>query len=295
MDFSSRKIQAIAAGIALLVIIAGIVIYHARGSRPEATRQGMAGGEVASSSALRPDSPPAGRAAPDGCLGKAIAVKLGAADFRIPGSPALTLVVGAGVDDDIDFSTREGIGKGCSQPVVTAKAIALNFDAMDKNWGVPADWRAGFCGDLSNEAMRFLCLGEDRQAGTPRRLAVATVYDPKDFDGETMFHRPAPQLANFTAWKQEMAKAGTSPPVQPDGAFDVYPGGIWFERDAGKPLLFSCDTDSFPVTGQHYCIGSLDLDGGLRARVEFRTVTGKVGAEAAAAAEHLRTLLAAWR
>ena len=317
MDFSSRKIQAIAAGIGLVVIIAGFLLYHALNGPPETVSisatedDGPAASSPASSSpatsssaSSSPDSaaspalpshPPARETAEQACRIRGVAVKLAQASFRIPVPPALTLIVGSGVDDDIDFSTKAGIEKGCASPAVATKAIALNFDAMDKMWGVAADWRAGFCGNAADAANHFLCEGEDRAKGTPRRLALATVYDPKDFDADGLFHRPAPQLANFNAWKQEVTKAGDPPPVQQDGAFDVYPGGVWLERNSDKPLLFSCDTDSWPVTGQHYCIGTVDLDAGLRARIEFRTVSGQVGAEASAAEAHLRSLLAAWQ
>jgi hypothetical protein len=234
----------------------------------------------------------------DSCLRKGISVSLGQAKLRVSGPPALTLVTGTGVEDEINFSTKDGVQKGCLLTTIAAKAVALNFDAMDKDWGVSANWRADFCGGSLDETARFLCNGEDRPEGTPRHLALVAIYDPGSFDGETMFQQEAPKLANFIAWKDRLAKAGTPPQVQADGPYDVYPGGVWLERagDNGKdPFLISCDIDNWPVTGQHYCIGTLGLDRGLRARVEFRTVTGQVGTEAAVAKAHLEALLAAWQ
>ncbi|WP_413988485.1 hypothetical protein ACMDCR_21035 [Labrys okinawensis] len=254
--------------------------------------------------AAAPASPPAPPAAAvptprdaESCLRKGIVVTLSQASFHISGPPALTVITGDGVDDEINFATKAGVDKACQAPAITAKAIALNFDAMEKDWGVAANWRTEFCTDAAPEAIRFLCGGEERPKGTPRRLALVAIYNPDTFNGESMFPQEAPQYANFLAWKDRLTKAGTPPPAQADGDFDVYPGGVWVERDGkgGDPFLVACDADVLPVTGQHYCIGTLALDKGLRARVEFRTVTGQIGTEAGAAQAHLRTLLAAWK
>ena len=295
-----ERIGLAAVGTIGLVLALGSFMLH----RPSARHQFVEADMAASAPATAPASAPAlptaqAPAAPanESCLRKGIAVTLSQSNFRVSGPPALTLVTGTGVDDEINFATKAGVEKGCFLPAVTTKAMALNFDAMDKDWGVSATWRADFCSGAIDEATRFLCNGEDRPKGAPRRLALVAVYDPKAFDGESMFRQDAPEFANFTAWKDQLIKAGTPPPVQADGSYDVYPGGIWLERDSkGRdPFLISCDVDTWPVTGQHYCIGTLGLDKGLRARVEFRTVTGQVGAEAAAAEAHLQVLLAAWQ
>jgi hypothetical protein len=296
MDFRSRK-RPLIVGAAVLAAAIGGLLVHGRTNQPSAPKAELADAAPMPPVQSVPDQPPPTNEPPTlTCMRKGIAVTLGQASFKVSGPPALTLVTGGGVDDDIDFSTKEGIAKACAFPSVTAKAMAMNFDAMDKKWGAAVDWRAAFCGDNADAATRFLCQGEDRAEGVPRRLAAAALYDPKAFDGEALFQQKAPTLANFSAWKDNLTKADTPPPVQADGAFDVYPGGVWLERDpaSGSPLIFSCDVDTWPVTGQHYCIGSLDLDQGLHARLEFRTVTGQVGAEAADAEAQLRALLAAW-
>ena len=298
MDFRSHKPLSVA-GSAVLVLVLAVALLHHRTGRPTVDEASMAGAPPSQLAAMPP--PPVQPASVTGtpqaiCLRKGITVNLGQASFHIPGPPALTLVTGNGVDDEINFATKAGLEKACAFTTVTVQAIALDFDTMDKEWGIAADWRKEFCGDKADEATRYLCQGEDRNKGVPRRLASAAIYDPRVFDGDGMYQLKAPTLANFTAWKDLLVKAGTPPPVQADGDFDVYPGGVWLERDARgqTPLIFSCDAHSWPVTGQHYCIGSLDLDQGLHARIEFRTISGQVGADATYAVEHLRTLLAAW-
>lgn len=289
MEFRERIGLAVVGTIGLVLAVGGFMLHRPSG------RHAFIEADMATATPAATSTPSA--EPKNACLHKGIAVTLSQANFHVPGPPALTVVTGTGVDDEINFATKAGLEKGCFLPAVNAKAIALNFDAMDKDWGVAADWRADFCSGTPDETTRFLCNGEERPKGTPRHLALVALYNPKDFDGESMFRQDAPDLANFVAWKERLTKAGTPPPVQADGAFDVYPGGIWLERDgkAAAPFLVSCDADTWPVTGQHYCIGTLGLDNGLRARVEFRTVTGEVGKEAAAAQAHLRALLTAWQ
>jgi hypothetical protein len=298
MDFRSRKVLSVA-GSAVLVLVLAATLLHHRTGRPIVDEASMADAAPSQTAATPP--PPAQPESVTGtphaiCLRRGITVSLGQASFHVPGPPALTLVTGNGVDDEINFAIRAGLDKACAFPTVTARAIALDFDAMDKKFGAAADWRKEFCGDKADGVTRYLCQGDDRAKGVPRRLALATIYDSKAFDGEATSQQKAPSLANFGAWKDVLVKAGTPPPVQADGDFDLYPGGIWLERDAKgqPPFLFSCDVDGWPVSGQHYCIGSLDLDQGLHARIEFRTTTAQVGAEAADAVAHLKALVAAW-
>jgi hypothetical protein len=291
---SRERIGFVAIGTIGLALALGGFMLHRPGSHASFVKADM-------TAAATPAAPPAAVVQTpktnESCLRTGIGVTLSQAIFHISGPPALTVVMGEGVDDEINFATKAGVDKGCLSPSVTAKAIALNFDAMDKDWGVSANWRAAFCGQAMDDATRFLCSGEDRPKGSPRRLALVAIYDPKTFDGESMFRQDAPVFANFQAWKDQLTKANTPPPVQADGPFDIYPGGIWVERDGkgGDPFLVSCDVDSWPVGGQHYCIGTLSLDKGLRARVEFRTATSQIGSEATAAEDHLRALLSTWQ
>ncbi|CAM5764574.1 hypothetical protein LMIY3S_01193 [Labrys miyagiensis] len=290
---SRQQVGLAAVGAIGLALAFGSFMLHRPVTRAQVVEADMAAAAPATPPAA---SVPTPRAA-ESCLRKGISVTLGQDTLHVPGPPALTLVTGDGVDDEINFATKAGVDKGCLNPAVTAKAIALNFDAMDKDWGVSANWRADFCSEGLDDTLRFLCNGEERPKGTPRRLALVAIYDPKTFDGESMFRQDAPEYANFQAWKDRLTKAGTPPPVQADGIFDVYPGGVWVEREnkGGDPFLISCDTNSWPVSGQHYCIGTLALEKGLRARLEFRTVTGQIGAEAKQAETHLQALLAAWK
>lgn len=231
------------------------------------------------------------------CLRKGIEVRLGKTSLRVSGPSALTLVTGEGPGEEINFATKAGLERACSQPEVAAKAFVLTLEAMDKPFGVAASWRAEFCKGSGEAALRFLCSGEERKNGVSRSLVTVGLYEPASFQGESLFQSKAPDLDNFKVWKERLTKAGTPPPVQPDGDYDIYPGGIWLERDArsAAPFLVSCDVDGLPVTGPHYCVGTLGLEGGLRARLEFRTMTPEIGREAAAAAANFRVLLAAWQ
>ncbi|WP_448951681.1 hypothetical protein [Labrys neptuniae] len=286
--------------IGLVVSVSGFA-WHEPAERSVAVEAGMTASStpkprlVAQAPAASPAPAPAN--ANVECLRKGFAVTLGDIKLQVPGPPALTLVTGTGVEDEIDFATKAGLEKACAQPEITAKAVVLAFDAMDKAYGPAASWRAQFCEPPKDEATRFLCQGEQRQNGAPRSLASAVFYLPSAFDGESLFQNKAPGLDNFKAWKESLTKAGKPPPVQADGAYDIYPGGIWLERapKAGAPFLVSCDVEGLEVTGEHNCIGTLDLDGGLRARLEFRTMSAQIGDAAAAASASFRTLLAAWQ
>jgi hypothetical protein len=324
MEPRTRKIVAAASVLVVAGAAGGFALYrHAEAPRavqmsqlaPAPTPAGPAATAPATSSpptpsAPAPSTPPPAPVSPDSkpaapvdapfpeaCLRKGITVKLAPASLHVSGPPALTIVTGEGVEDEINFSTKDGLAKGCAQPEVTAKAVALDFDAMDKQYGVAASWRAAFCKPTSDKALQTLCQGDERPKGQSRRLALAAIYDPKTFNGEAMFPQPAPDHANFAMWKAKLIKANTPPPVQADGAFDIYPGNLWLERDGAgdKALLFTCDIQSLPASGPHYCIGTLGLDNGLTARIEFRTTTSLIGAEALAAEDQLNTLLAGWK
>lgn len=305
MELRERIGLAALGTIGLVLSVSGFVL-HGPARQTVVTQAAMAGPET-------PDPRPKPVAAPSGqsaapaipvqpnphadCLRKGIEVTLGKARLHVPGPPALTLVTGAGAGEEINFATKAGLEKACSQPDVAAKALILTLEAMDKPFGIAASWRADFCKEAGDGALRLLCGGEERQAGAPRSLLTVALYEPADFDGESLFQSRAPDLDNFKAWKERLTKAGTPPPAQADGDYDIYPGAIWLERDAkgAAPFLVSCDVDGLPVSGEHHCIGTLSLESGLRARLEFRTMTPQIGSEAAAAAANFKTLLAAWQ
>lgn len=301
MDVRER-IGLAALGTIGLVLSVGGFMLHGPAPRPDVAQAAVAGAQVEAprpaqvSQAAAPALPVQPTPQAD-CLRRGIEVNLGKARLRVPGPPALTLVTGAGAGEEINFATKSGIEKACSQPEVTAKALVLTLEAMDKPFGVAASWRADFCKEGGDGAMRLLCSGEKRQAGAPRSLQTVALYEPAAFDGESLFQSRAPDLDNFKAWKERLTKAGTPPPVQADGDYDIYPGAIWLEREAksGEPFLVSCDVDGLPVSGEHQCVGTLSLENGLRARLEFRTMTPEIGREAAAAAANFRLLLAAWQ
>lgn len=300
-----ERIGLAALGTIGLVLAVGGFVLHSPAPHSAVAEAAMAGAETTSpqpAPALKagqaPAPIPAAQPTPYAdCLRKGIGMKLGRASLRVSGPPALTLVTGEKADEEINFSTKAGLEKACSQPEVTAKALVLTLEAMDKPFGAAASWRAEFCKEGEDTATLFLCRGEERPSGALRSLATIALYEPASFQGDSMFQTQAPDLDNFKAWKDRLTKAGTPPPAQPDGDYDVYPGGIWLERDAksAAPFLVSCDVDGLPVTGEHYCVGTLGLEGGLRARLEFRTVTPQIGREAAAAAAHFKVLLAAWQ
>ncbi|PRH87187.1 hypothetical protein C5L14_11130 [Labrys okinawensis] len=301
-----ERIGLAALGTIGLVLSIGGFVLHSPARQSAAAEAAMAGREaadprpiaVASPAGQAPAAVPPAQPTPyAACLRKGIGVTLGKTALRVPGPPALTLVTGEKADEEINFSTKAGLEKACSQPEVTAKALVLTLEAMDKPFGAAAGWRAEFCKEGGDRAMLFLCSGEERQAGAPRSLVTVALYEPVSFQGDSLFQAKAPDLDNFKAWKDRLTKAGTPPPAQPDGDYDIYPGGIWLERDAksAAPFLVSCDVDGLPVTGQHYCVGTLGLQEGLRARLEFRTMTPEIGREAAAAAANFKALLAAWQ
>ncbi|MGJ4854987.1 hypothetical protein ACN6KF_000923 [Labrys sp. La1] len=301
-----ERIGLAALGTIGLVLSVGGFVLHSPAPQSAVAEAAMAGGEatnpqptpVAGPAGQVPAPVPAAQPTPYAdCLRKGIEVKLGKIRLRVPGPPALTLVTGEGAGEEVNFATKAGLEKACSQPEVTAKAFVLTLEAMDKPFGMAASWRAAFCKGNGDGTSSFLCGGEAREGGAPRSLVTVALYEPAAFQAESMFQAKAPDLDNFKAWKERLTKAGTPPPAQPDGDYDIYPGGIWLERDAksAAPFLVSCDVDGLPVTGQHYCIGTLGLADGLRARLEFRTMTPEIGREAAAAVANFKALLAAWQ